>query len=154
MQTNWFPTFQEIPTEMAEQVSELQSKTSFDKLLKQEPMLMRVTILLCLLPNLRFRQIYEAGMGMTQKKLRELLDGMHRRKIVYLDEQRYNLTYMPDTSMVAGWLQHQAFNTMRSSIEKVMQNFLNKSEDEHIISYDGRHFFPRIIRTTPFSAAA
>ena len=141
MQANWFPTLYEIPTEIAAQVSELQAKTSFDKLLKQEPMLMRVTILLCMLPNLRFRQIYEAGLEMTQKKLRELLDGMHRRKIVYLDEQRYNLTYMPDTSLVAGWLQHQAFNTMRSSIEKVMQNFLNKSEDEHIISYDGRHFF-------------
>lgn len=141
MQANWFPTSQEIPTEMAEQISELQSKTSFDRLLKQEPMLLRVTILLCLLPNLRFRQIYEAGMGMTQKKLRELLDGMYRRKIVYLDEQHYNLTYMPDNAMVAAWLQQPVFNSMRCGIEKIMQDFLSKSEDVHLISYDGRHFF-------------
>lgn len=37
---------------------------------------MMVTILLGLIPDLQWGQIYKAGMGMPQKKLRELLDGM------------------------------------------------------------------------------
>lgn len=141
MRENWFPSLEEIPTEIAAQVSELQAKTTFGKLLKQEPGLMMVTILLGLIPDLQWRQIYEAGMGMTQKKLRELLDGMQRRKIVYLNERHYNLTYMPDTVMVAEWLQHPAFNVMRGGIEKLTQDFLKNSKVDRIISYDGRHYF-------------
>ena len=143
MQANWLPTLEEIPAEIATQVSGLQAATTFAKLLKQEPLLMRVTILLSLIPGLKFRQMYEAGLGMTQKKLRELLEGMQKRKILYIEEKCHYLFHMPDTATLAGWLQHPAFAAMRRSVEKATVHFLKNSQDEQIISYNGRHYFAR-----------
>lgn len=126
MNKAWFPTLSEIPYELSLDIAEACGGAACPELLANEPHALRILLLLALLPGLGLQQIKDAypDAAIALKRIRAMLDTMQAKGVAYQSERTYLLHHMPTSEKMQEWMQHPAFETLRSKVRKMSEAFI------------------------------